>query len=97
MANVYIRGGTRTEEAKGNHIRRPRIGRKSIEDLVKRNMESILKTHSQTLAEEDKLAASFRGTNIAPESGADNFPVSKQIAASPITLADCQYLTWANN
>ena len=67
MANVYIRGGTRTDEAKGNHIRRPKIGRKSIEDLVKRNMDAILRNHTQTLAEDDKLASAFRGTNIAPD------------------------------
>ena len=74
MANVYIRGGTRTEEAKGLNIRRPKIAKKSIEDLVKRNMEAILKI--QNFAAEDKLAAAFKGTNIVPDNSEDNFPVS---------------------
>ena len=72
MANVYIRGGTRTDETRGNAgIRRPKIARKSIEDLVKRNMEALLK--SQNFTEDDKLAFQFQGTNIGPDTGADNF------------------------
>ena len=73
MANVYICGGTRTDETRGNDgIRRPKLGRKSIEDLVKRNMEALLK--SQNFNEDDKLASQFQGTNIAPDNGPDNFP-----------------------
>ena len=92
MANVYIRGGTRTEETKGMNIRRPKIAKKSIEDLVKRNMEAILR--SQNFAAEDKLAAAFNGTNIAPDNGPDNFPVSLATLNSLPTTLTNTYLSF---
>ena len=66
MANVYIRGGTRTDEARSNS-RRPKITRNSIEELVKRNMESLLRAQTATLGEDDKLSQQMNGAKISPE------------------------------
>ena len=82
MANVYIRGGTRTDEARGKP-RQPKIKRGAMEELVRRNIAEILKQQTATLKEDDTLAKRMDGTTLNPE----NFPVSKIFPNHKLTIS----------
>ena len=73
MANIYIRGGTRKDQAKGK-ARRPKIGQNAIDTLILKSINDILA--KQNLKEDDGLAQSLKRTTISPpDRNATNYPV----------------------
>ena len=81
MANVFIRGGTRSDESHAN-ARRPKISEVALQGLIKRNMAKIIK--GMNLSEDDKLAEKLRGTNIAPPKTKTHYPVNIKKLLTPL-------------
>ena len=90
VGNVYIRGGTRTEDGKGK-FRRPKIGANAIQTLVMKSVEDIMR--KQNLQDDDKLTTRLREAKLAPGPNSKDFPVRELLLTQ---LRDTRHKTSTN-
>ena len=69
VGNVYIRGGTRSEDGKGK-FRRPKMGANAIETLVLKSVNDIMR--KQNLNDDDKLTSRLKDATLVPTNNETN-------------------------